>query len=394
MLEIILTSLLGIAVGIITGLAPGIHVNTVAAFILANTALFGFSNFGLSIFIVSLTVAHSILDFIPSIFVGVPSDDVLSVLPGHKLTKEGRGLEAVKITCLGSIIGCAMLLGLLPLLFYGIPEIYKIVKPAIPLILISILGLMIFNEKKDWWKAVVVIALAGIFGIFALKQGDTVLYSAFTGMFGISSLIFSLDQSSVFPEQKKTKLNLTQKEVFTSSSVSFASSTLLSLIPALGSSQAASVSQMVSKKPESFLLSLGVVNVCVGIISIVSLALIHKARSGAGVAIEKLIGKVTLHETITFVIVGLFVSLLASGVAILIAQSFLNILKKINYRIMTIVIIVFLTGLAYYFDGGRGLFNLGIATGIGWLTIYFGVNRSHGMAFLLIPTLLFFLGFT
>src|SRR5206468_2163925 len=130
-----------------------------------------------------------------------------------------------------------------------------------------------------------------LFGIFSLKNGgDAVLYSAFTGMFGISSMLFSLNQSTKFPEQKDSKITLEKKEVLKSSFLSFISSTLLSLIPALGSSQAATLSQLFSKKPESFLLSLGVVNACVGLVSIVSLILIGKARSGGGVAVEKLIG--------------------------------------------------------------------------------------------------------
>lgn len=393
LLEIFIFTLFGIAVGIFTGLAPGIHVNTVAAFVLANQYAIGTSDLNLCIFIVSLTIAHAVLDFIPSVFLGIPSEDVHSVLPGHKLAKEGRGIEAIKITSLGSIIGCAILLGLLPILFWSVPFIFKIIKPAIPFILISILLLMIFIAKKNFWKAIIIIILASLFGIVTLDQGEKVLYSAFTGMFGISSMLFSLNQSTNFPEQKNSSISLNQKEILHTSFISFISSSFLSLIPAIGSSQAATVSQTFSKRPESFLLSLGVINACVGIVSIISLVLIGKARSGAGVVIEELIGSVSAGNTVIFAIVALLSALLSSSIAIWMSRKYAPYLMRINYRVMSIIIIIFLVALGFYFDGFNGLLNLFIATLIGYLTIYFGVNRSLCMSYLMIPTLGFYLNF-
>ena len=86
---------LGIIIGTLTGLFPGIHINLVIVFL--STLLsynLGIPILSLIIFIVSLSVTHTFLDFIPGIFLGCPDEDTaLSVLPGHQMLKEGKGMD-------------------------------------------------------------------------------------------------------------------------------------------------------------------------------------------------------------------------------------------------------------------------------------------------------------
>ena len=59
----------------------------------------------LACFIISMSLTHSFLDEITSIFLGAPySGMAMGVLPGHKLLLEGKGLEAVKLTVIGRLI--------------------------------------------------------------------------------------------------------------------------------------------------------------------------------------------------------------------------------------------------------------------------------------------------
>ena len=106
-LQILLAIILGITAGTITGLIPGIHVNLISIILISlSPTLLGYTNvLVLSCFIIGMAVTHSFLDSIPSIFLGAPdSDNVLIVLPGHKLLLEGKGYEAVKLTIVGSLI--------------------------------------------------------------------------------------------------------------------------------------------------------------------------------------------------------------------------------------------------------------------------------------------------
>ena len=96
-LELFLALLLGIFVGTIAGLLPGIHVNLISVFLLS--ILTFFLNFVepivLIVFIVAMTISDTFVSFIPSIFLGAPDEDTtLSVLPGHELLLKGKGYEA------------------------------------------------------------------------------------------------------------------------------------------------------------------------------------------------------------------------------------------------------------------------------------------------------------
>src|SRR3990167_3829298 len=118
-LEFLFVILAGVFAGIITGLVPGIHINLVAVMMLSSSAflLNYFSPLSLALFIVAMSVTHTFLDAIPSIFLGAPDSGLeLSVLPGHKLLLDGRGYEAVFLTVVGSFFAVIVCLIMTPLL--------------------------------------------------------------------------------------------------------------------------------------------------------------------------------------------------------------------------------------------------------------------------------------
>ncbi|HEX7468624.1 MAG TPA: tripartite tricarboxylate transporter permease, partial [Methanobacterium sp.] len=104
MFDLIAACLLGVICGALTGLIPGIHVNTVGAFVFASSAslLTFISPEFLCVLLISMAISHALLEFIPSMFLGVPEEGtVLSVLPGHHLLLQGRGKEAIRLVALG-----------------------------------------------------------------------------------------------------------------------------------------------------------------------------------------------------------------------------------------------------------------------------------------------------
>src|SRR3989338_8134090 len=105
MIELLIALVLGILCGIVTGLVPGVHVNMVSALLLSASPvlLLHVHPFIVAGFIVSMPVGHTFLDAVPSIFLGAPdADEVLNVLPGHRLLLEGKGYAAVKLTVIGA----------------------------------------------------------------------------------------------------------------------------------------------------------------------------------------------------------------------------------------------------------------------------------------------------
>lgn len=166
LLLVLYFSLAGAIIGTISGIVPGIHVNTMAlmllmAYPILHSVVGGFlaeigmpaahSALLVSASIVSAAVTHSFLDFIPSIFLGVTDDTTaLSVLPGHRLLMEGRGLQAVRSAATGSLIGAssAVLLAIPASLIMGPPlNLYLLLRPFLPFLLSGILLILIFSER-------------------------------------------------------------------------------------------------------------------------------------------------------------------------------------------------------------------------------------------------------
>jgi len=99
MLEYVLLALTGCLLGVVTGLTPGLHVNTVCLLGLGFYASAGLDPIEFSVAMIAMAITHTFLDFIPAIFLGVPEESTaLSVLPAHRLVLAGKGLEAVKYT--------------------------------------------------------------------------------------------------------------------------------------------------------------------------------------------------------------------------------------------------------------------------------------------------------
>ena len=79
--------LIGAALGIATGLVPGLHVNTLAAVALALPWL---PPEGAAMALVAVGTVHTIVNILPATYVGAPDeDDVTVVLPAHRLLQAG-----------------------------------------------------------------------------------------------------------------------------------------------------------------------------------------------------------------------------------------------------------------------------------------------------------------
>src|SRR3990167_3580184 len=173
LLEILIAILIGCFLGIITGLTPGIHINLVAVILLSLTPLLSqyVSILTLAVAIITMSITHTFLDALPSIFLGAPDSGLeLSVLPGHKLLLEGRGYEAVFLTVVGSffaVVVCLLISPvMIPLIRYG----YPIIEPYIAYILIFFSAVLIAKEVKSRFWALVVYLLSGTLGIATLTM--------------------------------------------------------------------------------------------------------------------------------------------------------------------------------------------------------------------------------
>lgn len=99
MLDLLIACALGICYGAFTGFVPGIHVNIAGAIIFAASAflLTVVSVEFLCVFMVAMSIAHAVIEFAPSMLLGVPQEGTaLTILPDHRMVLEGRAKEAIR----------------------------------------------------------------------------------------------------------------------------------------------------------------------------------------------------------------------------------------------------------------------------------------------------------
>jgi TctA family transporter len=142
---------------------------------------------------------------------------------------------------------------------------------------------------------------------------------------------------------------------------------------------------------KSFLIIIGGLSTVNVVLSFVTLYVLNKARNGAVVTVAKLVGTINLKEFILF----LAVALTAGGCATLIASKITKIFSKflviVNYKILSIGIIIIILTLVLIISNTTGLLILITSTSLGYYVIKRGIKRNYMMGCLLIPVMIYFL---
>lgn len=402
MIELIYALLIGVTIGSITGIIPSLHTNLLSTIILALSGFFLTltTPLALVICIVALSTTHLFINFIPSILLGAPNEDnnALSVLPGHELLMKGNGYSAIIYSLYGCLIGLLLILVFSPLFYFFLPKIYPYAQEIMPLILMVTAFFLIYFEKTNKLWAIIIFSLAGFLGLSTITLPITEpLLPLFTGLFGISSLISSIGLKQNIPKQKIRSLKqinqtLTKKSLLKTIFASSISSPLCSFLPGLGSGQAAVIGAEVTGdlNRKEFLILLGAISTIVTSLTFITFYSIQKARTGVAVAISKLI---TISLTDLYYITGAVIlsGILAFFISMFVAKIFSRIISKINYSLLSGILILFLINLVLFFSGFLGFLVLIVSTCLGLLCIYSGVRRTHLMGCLIIPAIILLL---
>jgi len=257
--EILVACLLGTCLGIFTGLIPGIHVNLISVILLAfSVILLDYTSaVVVCVIIISMAITHTFLDTIPSVFLGAPDPDTaLSILPGHKLLLEGKGREAVLLTVIGSLGGLVVSIAFVPVLLKIVEVIYPFLKNYIGYFLILVSIFLIFKDKNRLW-ALILFLLSGALGLAVLNLPiKEPLFPLFSGLFGISMLLVSLNDKVSIPEQISCEIESEGK--FKAIGSAFLTGWVCSFMPGMGPAQAAIIgSQFVKLSEKGFLILVG-----------------------------------------------------------------------------------------------------------------------------------------
>ncbi|MBI3035488.1 tripartite tricarboxylate transporter permease [Candidatus Woesearchaeota archaeon] len=95
-----------------------------------------------------------------------------------------------------------------------------------------------------------------------------------------------------------------------------------------------------------------------------------------------------MNSLILFLSVALIAGGIATFLTLYVSKIFSTTMNKLNYSILSALIIAFVAAMVLYFSGFLGFLILIVATSIGLIPNIVDVSRSNSMACLLVPIIL------
>ena len=395
MLELLLFVLAGCILGIITGLVPGLHSNTVSFILVAFAAT---QDFNVALAVVAMNVVQAFVDFVPNIMIGAPdSGNFVGVLPGHYFFLRGEGLYAIRLAIAGGIIAVLASVPVAAILFLFLVQAEDFFVALMPALLAVVLGIMVMNGKDARKKlfSLCVVLMSGILGIIALRSvnfGDA-LFPLITGFFGAAGILYSMNSNESGIAQEDIAKRIDASKITVMGLIGVVAAGLISIMPSIGPNQAAVIAKEIrgGVKKDEFLLMAGSIAVANVLFGIVVLFALGKIRSGAAAAVRELSGLGFEQMILIFA-----VAILAAGIGAFSAEvlgSWVSgKIRKINYNVINSAVMVFMVAAVFALNGIIGLLILLASTAIGIFAVSTKTNRSCCMACLMFPTILFYLG--
>jgi putative membrane protein len=411
--DLILACIVGVFCGVITGLIPGIHVNTVGAFVFSASPflLYSYSPEVLAVFLLSMSISHALLEFIPSMFLGVPEEGtVLSVMPGHHLLLQGRGKEAIRLVSLGGFGALIITILLLPLFMVGLPFLYGLLKPYIWIILSVVVVYMLIRLSRDWnsliWSSILFL-FSGIMGWTALNSplsSSVSLLCLFSGLFGVSTLLYSLSQKSSLPTQNKDHHFEVDGDIIKGIFAGGIAGSILGFLPGMGPAQGSLLAQELSggsdsgSEREGFLVAMSGVNASDALFSLIAIYLIGNPRSGIAVYVNQLLQGLDFNHLLIMIFASVTAVSISLVLCIKVGDWFSHSMQKINYEKLSWMVIIFMSFLVVLFGvmEHASLFFVIVtyitSVALGLLPHYLDINKSNLMGVLIVPAIVVYMG--
>lgn len=413
LIPVLVAAVIGSGAGTFTGLVPGIHVNTLATMMLASypavepllEGVCGADNVPIvaASFIMSASIVHSFVDFIPSVFLGAPdADEALTVLPGHRLLMAGRGMEAVKSAAAGSVIGACASLGLaIPIQYLMVNGLEGIMEQFTTMVLLFTLVIIIVNERslsRMGW-ACILVALSGWLGILCNDEsircsgilGDgTLLFPLLTGLFGMPAMLESTGNASI-PKQDDCK----EFDVGSGPGIKGALiGGIVGWYPGITATAGASLASafLPEKDPARFISLTASIGTVTSVFAIVALSVSGSGRSGTSMAVKEIVSD-NLEGFCSDWFVLLLISMTAATflgyiITLKAGRRMADLVGAVDMGRLNMIVAVFVTALVILLTGPVGLAVLGVSTLVGFIPLRTGTDRVPLAGCLMIPILL------
>ena len=409
-LLVLSAGVIGAAIGTFTGMVPGIHVNTLAAMMLAAYPAIEGAMSGMtepeyvpvlvSCCIMSASAVHSFVDFVPSAFIGAPdADEALSVLPAHRLLLQGEGMVAVRAAAVGSAVGASSALALaIPVqwaLLHGASSVLDGLTLGILVVTVAVIVL----GSDDRVASLILALVSGALGFAVMNcdipckgivDGGTLLFPLLSGLFGIPPLLERTATPRI-PEQ----VDRCEDPVGPWPGLKgVVTGCIAGWFPGITATAGASLASAVSKErdPAGFISLTASIGTVTSVFSVVTLSVSGSGRSGTSLVVKEIIGDGLAGFCSDAFILILFSIAAASalGYAITIAAGRLmsRIVDTVPAEPLADGALVLMSALVLLLTGPWGLAILAVSAFVGMLPQRFGVARVCLASCLLIPAIM------
>lgn len=370
--------LIGIAGGTLSGISPGIHVNTLGTFL----AGFGVRD---NLLLFSMGLTHTFLDVIPSAFLGVPDEGTaLGVLPAHRLVLRGRAMEVVRIALWASFLAVLFVLPLAP--FYMV--LAPLYTPEVGRLLVGLIAVFLILTERGGKRlyAFFIFIISGVLGMLTFCLGlSQPFYHLFTGLFGIPVILLALWNGGSLPlSSGETEILMDRNRFIGFSFLGTVLGMVASFVPAFTASQAAIIGSFFSRDERSFLTVVFSVNTSNFLFSFLNFLSTGRQRNGIVALMSPLPESALLFYLLAAIFVSVAVLLYGESLAVLL----LGLFGRVPYRFLNGAVVFFLVLLSYTFDGLLGLLVLVGAAITGLLAVLAGVRRTNCMGVLMLPIMI------
>lgn len=411
---------LGLVTGAVTGILPGLHVNVVAALMAASAprlAAHGIPPLAVAVFVVTVAIVHTLLDIVPTLFLGIPADEAYALLPGHRMVRQGRGIEALRLSVSGSWRGLVLSAGLVLALagadVMGVDLLEagdQAARSWMAWILGGLAVLLVVTDRHPLWAAAI-LAASGLLGLVVFAEcpasgtgasAFSLLLPALTGLFGMSGLLLSLTEGedSIPPQVPDPPLRPTWRTHLGDALLGTGGGALVGLLPAVGPANVATVlSVRWREDPDAaseeagrrFLVSTSAINAADHVFKIAGLYLIGRARSGVSIAIGSFV-QLTALDMLALIAVMLAAGWISMRLLMRSGPALAGLLGRLHHRALHLAVIAFLCVLVLVTTGPWGLVVLAAATCLGMVAPTVHVRRAQAMGMFLVPVILFYSG--
>lgn len=257
--------------------------------------------------------------------------------------------------------------------------------------------------------SVVIFLFSGIMGCIMLDSpvsSSVSLLCMFTGLFGVSTLIYSLSQSSEVPPQGQDHNLHIDSNILRGIFAGGIAGSILGFLPGMGPAQGSLLAQEISgggdtgDNKEGFLVAMSGVNVSDALFSLIAIYLIGNPRSGIAVYIDKMVELFDFEHLILYIFVSITAISFSLILCLKLGDLMSEYIQRLDYNKISWLVIGFMSFLVLLFtliEHANILFILIVyitSIALGLLPHYLGLNKSNLMGVLIVPAIVIYFGIT